>query len=73
MINKDMAIEEVMRKYPETRTTFERHGLGCAGCPAALFESIEQGADVHGVEVELLVADLNDEAMGINADRERGQ
>jgi hybrid cluster-associated redox disulfide protein len=61
MINRRMSIEEVVKKHPETIATFERHGLGCLGCQAALFESIEQGAEVHGVDVEALVQDLNTE------------
>jgi hybrid cluster-associated redox disulfide protein len=61
MINRKMSIEEVVKKHPEARFTFERHGLGCVGCQAALFESIEQGAEVHGIDVEALVADLNNE------------
>ncbi len=61
MINKKMSIDEVVKKHPETVATFERHGLGCLGCQAALFESIEQGAEVHGVDVEALIADLNKE------------
>jgi hybrid cluster-associated redox disulfide protein len=60
MIEKQMAIEEVVQKYPETRVIFERYGLGCVGCQAALFENIEQGAKVHGIDVDALVADLNE-------------
>jgi hybrid cluster-associated redox disulfide protein len=59
MIEKQMTIEEVVQKYPETRVTFERYGLGCVGCQAALFENIEQGAKVHGIDVNSLIADLN--------------
>ncbi|MGA3173723.1 MAG: DUF1858 domain-containing protein [Syntrophorhabdales bacterium] len=61
MINKKMSIGEVVKKHPETVAIFERHGLGCLGCQAALFESIEQGAEVHGVDVDLLISDLNRE------------
>lgn len=61
MINRKMSIEEVVKKHPETITTFERYGLGCVGCQAALFESIEQGAEIHGIDVEALIADLNKE------------
>lgn len=59
MIHKLMSIEEVVKKYPETISVFEEYGLGCAGCQAALFENIEQGAEVHGIDVEALIADLN--------------
>ena len=58
MINKKMSIEEVVTKYPETVATFETFGLGCLGCQAALFESIEQGAEIHGIDVDALIADL---------------
>ena len=59
MINKNMSIDEVVKKYPETISIFERYGLGCAGCRAALFENIKQGAKVHGIAVDTLVEDLN--------------
>jgi hybrid cluster-associated redox disulfide protein len=59
MINRKMSIEEVVKKFPETVATFETYGLGCLGCQAALFESIEQGAEVHGIDVEALIKDLN--------------
>jgi hybrid cluster-associated redox disulfide protein len=61
MIHRRMSIEEVVRKYPQAVSTFERHGLGCVGCQAALFESIEDGAEVHGIDVDALVTDLNNE------------
>lgn len=59
MINRKMSIEEVVKKYPETVATFEKYGLGCVGCQAALFESIEEGAEVHGIDTDALIADLN--------------
>ena len=59
MINKDMSINEVVRKHPETIPIFEKFGLGCVGCEAALFENIEQGAEVHGIDVETLIKSLN--------------
>ena len=59
MIHKLMSIEEVVKKYPETISVFEEYGLGCVGCQAALFENIEQGAEVHGIDVEALITDLN--------------
>jgi hybrid cluster-associated redox disulfide protein len=64
MINRRMSIQEVVKKHPETVAVFERHGLGCVGCQAALFESIEQGAEVHGVDTNALVTDLNRQIRG---------
>jgi hybrid cluster-associated redox disulfide protein len=59
MINKNMSINEVVRKHPETISIFKKFGLGCVGCEAALFENIEQGAEVHGIDVETLITSLN--------------
>lgn len=59
MIYKHMSINDVAKIYPETLAVFERYGLGCVGCRAALFENIEQGAEIHGIDVNTLVEDLN--------------
>jgi hybrid cluster-associated redox disulfide protein len=59
MIDKKMSIEVVVKKYPQTIAVFERFGLGCVGCQAALFENIQQGADIHGIDVDALVESLN--------------
>lgn len=59
MIDKTMAIGDVVAIYPKTIKVFEQCGLGCAGCRAALFETIEQGAAVHGVDEGILLELLN--------------
>ncbi len=59
MINKKMSIEEIVRKHPETIPVFEKYGLGCVGCQAALFEDIQQGAEVHGIDIDTLLNSLN--------------
>ncbi len=60
MIRKTMSVEEVLAHYPNTLPIFEDHGMSCAGCAAALFESIEEGAEVHGIDVDVLIGDLNE-------------
>lgn len=59
MIDRKMSIREVLEKYPDSSRIFEEFGLGCAGCEAALFENIEQGALVHGVDIENLLDGLS--------------
>lgn len=58
-ITKDMGILEVVQKYPETIEAFMNSGMGCIGCAAAHFETIEQGAAGHGLDIDLLMASLN--------------
>ena len=60
VITKDMAITDVVSKFPETVEIFMKHGLHCVGCAAARFENLEQGANAHGIDVDNLVKDLNE-------------
>ena len=59
MITKDTGIIEAVQNHPEILQVFAEYGLGCVGCMAARFESLEQGAAAHGIDIEALVADLN--------------
>jgi hybrid cluster-associated redox disulfide protein len=63
IITPDMPIGDVVRKYPDTVNVFLSHGLMCVGCAVARFESIRQGAQAHGIDVDALVEDLNKAVM----------
>ncbi len=58
-ITKDMTFFEVMRNHPESVQVLQKYHLGCVGCMGAQNESLEQGANAHGIDVEALVKDLN--------------
>ena len=58
-ITADMPIDDVVSKYPSTINVFFRHGMGCIGCAIARFENIREGAQVHGINVDTLLEDLN--------------
>lgn len=59
-ITKEMAMREVLERWPETADVFARHfGNGCFTCPGAMVETIEFGAMMHGLPAETLVAELN--------------
>jgi hybrid cluster-associated redox disulfide protein len=59
-ITKEMPIGDVVKSHPETVPVFMKHGLHCIGCAVAAFESIEEGAVAHGIDVEALMKDLNE-------------
>ncbi len=59
MITKDMKIEEIIRKFPQTLPVFEKYGIDCADCSLGKFENIEQGAKVHNIDLDKLLKDLN--------------
>ncbi len=58
-ITKDMTINEVIQKYPKSAVVFMEHGFYCIGCPASQAETIEQGAELHQVDLNKLLDDLN--------------
>ncbi len=64
MIQKDMKIEDVLRKYPQTVPVFERFGIACAGCQLSEYENLEHGAKVHKIDLETLLKSLNDAVKG---------
>jgi len=60
LITKDMTIGEVVTKFPQTTPVFFSHGLPCAGCHVAQWESVEEGAIAHGIkDINSLIKDLN--------------
>jgi len=63
-VTKGMSIGEVVQKHPETIPVFMQHGLHCLGCAIASFESIEQGAQAHGIDTDALMKGLNEAIAG---------
>jgi hybrid cluster-associated redox disulfide protein len=59
MLTKEMTIQEVVTKYPDSVKVFIQHGMPCVGCMAARYENIEQGANAHGIDIDKLMGDLN--------------
>ncbi|MDP2211742.1 MAG: DUF1858 domain-containing protein [Candidatus Aquicultor sp.] len=58
-VTKDMTISDCVELYPETIEVFVKHGLSCFGCAVSRLENIEQGAALHGIDPDKLVAELN--------------
>ena len=59
MITKDMDFAEVLQRFPQTMPVFAKYGMHCIGCAMSEFETIEQGAMAHGINVKKFVEDLN--------------
>lgn len=59
IVSKEMNIAEVVEKYPQTREIFFDLGLGCVGCVASSFETLEEGLLAHGLDVDEVLKKLN--------------
>lgn len=58
-VTKDMIIADIIALDQGTIPVLMNAGMHCIGCPSAQGESIEEAAMVHGLDVDVLVADLN--------------
>ena len=58
-ITKDTTIAEVMRICPNAAEILSKHGMACFACMAAPAETIEEGAVMHDVDVQVVVDELN--------------
>ncbi|MBW2995483.1 DUF1858 domain-containing protein [Candidatus Woesearchaeota archaeon] len=59
-VTKDWTLGETLETYPETMEVFAQFGLHCIGCAISAYETIEQGAQVHGVDVNDLLKKINE-------------
>ncbi len=62
-ITKDMSITEIVKNFPQSHEVFRQFKLGCIGCVAASFESLEDGLIAHGINVDEFLKAVN-EAVG---------
>jgi hybrid cluster-associated redox disulfide protein len=54
-----MAVDEVMRRWPQTIRVFLDFGFGCVGCPIACFHSVEEASREHRADLEAFITALN--------------
>ena len=59
-ITKDTIIGDILTIAPQTEPLFMSIGMHCLSCPASRGETVEQAYMVHGVEVEDLLAKVNE-------------
>lgn len=59
-ITKDMLVGDIVTINENIPAILMRAGMHCLGCPASRGETLEQACMVHGIDCDLLVAQLND-------------
>lgn len=58
-ITKNMTFAELIVEDQGAAEKLAERGLFCGGCPMAQFETIENGAAAHGIDVDELLKELN--------------
>ncbi len=63
-VKKEMKISEVLENWPELGEVLSgEYGFHCVGCPMSAMETLEEGAQVHGMDekdVKVMVENLNE-------------
>ena len=66
----EVRVGELIRAYPAARSVLERRfGVETLTCPGLAAETLRQAAEIHGVEPESLVAEVNAEIRTAQAGR----
>jgi len=59
-ITKEMTIGEILRTAPNVAPVLLEAGMHCVGCPSAQAESLEEAAMVHGMNIDELMAKIEE-------------
>ncbi|MDD4210946.1 MAG: DUF1858 domain-containing protein [Clostridia bacterium] len=59
-ITKDMTIGQVLEIDERLAMVFLGFGLHCLSCPMGQMENLEEAAEVHGIELDMLLEQLNE-------------
>ncbi len=57
-ITKDTIIKDILKEHILLPVVFDKYGMGCAKCSMNAEETLEQGAKLHNVDVEMLLQDI---------------
>ena len=59
-VSKDMLIGQLLQIDANIAPILLNIGMHCLGCPSSQMESLEEAAMVHGLDVDVLVNQIND-------------
>ncbi|WZL74607.1 DUF1858 domain-containing protein [Clostridiaceae bacterium 35-E11] len=58
-ITKDTLISDALKMNPNAVEILMSFGMGCLGCPSSQMESLAQAAEIHGIDLDALLEQLN--------------
>ena len=58
-VTGETLVGEVVTKYPEAIEILLSIGMHCLGCAAASEETVEEACMVHGIDVDMLLEEIN--------------
>lgn len=58
VLNPDMSVDEIMRRWPATIGVMIRHRMLCIGCPIGIFHTVADAAAAHAKDEVAFSAEL---------------
>jgi len=58
-ITKEMLIGEILKVKENAAEVLTQAGMHCLGCPASQGETLEEACQVHGIDCDKLIEELN--------------
>ncbi len=58
IVTKNTTINEILSTHPEAMRFFNEKQMSCGSCFAVKFDTLENGALMHGLEVNTLIDQL---------------
>lgn len=65
--DRDTIVSEVLAQAPEAAPLFRAIGMHCLGCALSSGETLEEACNVHGVDVDDFIEQLNDFVKNLQA------
>nr|WP_307991207.1 DUF1858 domain-containing protein [uncultured Niameybacter sp.] len=59
-VTKDMVIGQIIQVDRGIIPILMNAGMHCLGCPSSQMESLEDACAVHGMDVDVLIKEIND-------------
>jgi hybrid cluster-associated redox disulfide protein len=60
MITKGTIIADIIKVKPNASQILMSYGMGCIGCPSAQMETLEQACEIHGLDLDKILKELNE-------------
>ena len=58
LADKDLTVDEIMTRWPQTIRVFIDRRMHCLGCPVGGLHSLEEAARAHGILLAELMAEI---------------
>lgn len=58
-VTGDMIIADIIRVDEDIVPILMESGMHCIGCPSSMAETLEEACYVHGMDIDMLLLDIN--------------